>query len=47
MAWALDRIPDLAGRVALVAGATSGIDFALTGVSILLPNGPARDQANA
>ena len=27
MAWALDRIPDLAGRVALVTGANSGIGF--------------------
>lgn len=28
MAWAVDRIPaDLAGRVALVAGANSGIGF--------------------
>ena len=27
MAWTLDRIPDLAGRVALVTGANSGIGF--------------------
>jgi NAD(P)-dependent dehydrogenase (short-subunit alcohol dehydrogenase family) len=27
MAWVLDRIPDLAGRVALVTGANSGIGF--------------------
>jgi NAD(P)-dependent dehydrogenase (short-subunit alcohol dehydrogenase family) len=27
VAWALDRIPDLAGRVELVTGANSGIGF--------------------
>ena len=27
MAWALDPIPDLTGRVALVTGANSGIGF--------------------
>jgi hypothetical protein len=46
MAWALDRIPDLAGRVALVKGANSRIE-ALSGVSFSLPAGLGGDAANA
>ena len=40
MAWALDRIPDLAGRVALVTGANSGIGFKTARASLDI--GPRR-----